>query len=88
MTRAGSEDGPDTNGRGRPLHGDFHVDQFLDAPGGPVLLDLDEMVIGDPEVDLAELAVDLCLRDLSADTVHRFLGTVSAAYAERSGTAS
>ncbi len=68
-------------GRARPLHGDFHVQQFLDPPSGPVLLDLDEMVHGDPEIDLAEFAVDLCLQDLPADTVRRVLVTLCTTYA-------
>ncbi len=67
--------------RARPLHGDFHVQQFLDPPSGPVLLDLDEMSCGDPEADLAEFAVDVCLQDLPAETVRRVLVTLCTAYA-------
>ena len=78
--------GTRTEGTGsRPLHGDFHVEQFLDSPGGPVLLDLDAMVRGDPEVDLAEFAVDLNMRGLAAETVDRFVGGLFASYARRVG---
>lgn len=64
----------------RPLHGDYHVDQLLDTPDGLVLLDLDEMVAGDPAVDLAELAVDLLLRGLPTGTTRRFLELVGSGY--------
>ena len=50
-----------------PLHGDFHLDQLVAAPAGPVLVDLDSMVGGAPEVDLAEFLVDLALRRLPGE---------------------
>ena len=46
------------------LHGDFHLDQLVSSAEGPVLVDLDSMVHGPPEVDLAEFLVDLALRGL------------------------
>jgi len=46
------------------LHGDFHLDQLVTSAEGPVLVDLDSMVNGPPEVDLAEFLVDLGLRGL------------------------
>jgi aminoglycoside phosphotransferase (APT) family kinase protein len=46
------------------LHGDFHLDQLVTSDEGPVLVDLDSMVTGPPEVDLAEFLVDLALRGL------------------------
>ena len=46
------------------LHGDFHLDQLVASPDGPVLVDLDTIVQGPPEVDLAEFLVDLALRAL------------------------
>ena len=53
--------------RGRPragctLHGDFHLDQLVSSAAGPVLVDLDSLLVGPPEVDLAEFLVDLALR--------------------------
>ncbi len=46
------------------LHGDLHLDQLVSSPDGPVLVDLDSMLSGPPEFDLAELLVDLALRRL------------------------
>jgi hypothetical protein len=66
--------------RRRCLHGDFHVDQMLLTDGGLVVLDLDEVVTGDPALDLAELAVDLGLRGLPRATTDRFLRCVAASY--------
>lgn len=48
----------------RTLHGDFHLDQLVSSERGPVLVDLDSLAHGPPEVDLAEFLVDLALRDL------------------------
>lgn len=67
------------------LHGDCHVGQLLVTRDGPVLLDLDEMVAGDPAVDLAELAVDLVLRGLPAGTARRFLELVGSSYGSAGG---
>lgn len=67
------------------LHGDCHVGQLLVTREGPVLLDLDEMVTGDPAVDLAELAVDLVLRDLPTGTVRRFLTLAGSSYGAAGG---
>lgn len=54
--------------------------EMLDAPNGPVLVDLDSMVTGDPELDVAELSVDLAMGDLPAATVRKFSGALLAAY--------
>lgn len=43
------------------VHGDLHVANLLVGPGGPVLLDLDEAGLGDPELDLAVLTGRLLL---------------------------
>lgn len=64
--------------RSRPLHGDFHLDQLVSSPDGPVLVDLDSMVRGSPELDLAEFLVDLALRRLPS--------TVAAAVARELGS--
>lgn len=69
----------------RPHHGDYHVGQLLDTRDGLVLLDLDEMGVGDPAVDLAELAVDLLLRGLPPGTARRFLEVVGSSYGVAGG---
>lgn len=70
----------------RPLHGDFHLDQMLFTEHDVVLLDLDEMVTGDPALDLAELAVDVGMRGLPSATIDRFLSVTGESY-ERAGGA-
>lgn len=66
-----------------PLHGDFHLDQLVGSPDGPVLVDLDSMVLGAPEVDLAEFLVDLALRGLPdqvcLDVARRLLASYTSA---------
>lgn len=52
------------------LHGDFHLDQLVSSPDGPVLVDLDSMIRGAPEIDLAEFLVDLSLRGLPGAVAH------------------
>src|SRR5688572_23063539 len=37
--------------RGCILHGDFHLDQLVSSAAGPVLVDLDSLLAGPPEVD-------------------------------------
>ena len=59
---------------------------MLLTDSGLALLDLDEMAIGDPALDLAELAVDLGLRRLPSATTGRFLSVLGEAYARRRGT--
>jgi hypothetical protein len=39
------------------------LDQLVSSTAGPVLVDLDSLLVGPPEVDLAEFLVDLALRD-------------------------
>jgi hypothetical protein len=68
------------------LHGDFHLDQLVTSEAGPVLVDLDSMVRGAPEVDLAEFLVDLALRDLPAGVARELGGALLASYAAASGT--
>ena len=52
------------------LHGDFHLDQLVGSATGPVLVDLDSMVLGPREVDLAEFLVDL--RNTAPKAVKKF----------------
>ncbi|HZP88676.1 MAG TPA: aminoglycoside phosphotransferase family protein [Burkholderiales bacterium] len=51
-----------------PIHGDAHLGQFLIADGQAVMVDLDELAMGDVEQDLAGLIVDvLCHRSVSEE---------------------
>lgn len=43
------------------LHGDFHAANVLVGPAGPVLLDLDELGLGAPELDIAVMTGRLLL---------------------------
>jgi hypothetical protein len=51
--------GDAVNERVCTLHGDFHLAQLVSSARGPVLVDLDSMMHGPPEVDLAEFLVEL-----------------------------
>jgi Phosphotransferase enzyme family len=55
------------------VHGDLHLDQFIDGPDGPALIDLDSVATGAAELDLAEVAVDVALRPLPVDAVGAFV---------------
>ena len=68
------------------LHGDCHIDQMLITEDDLVLLDLDEMVAGDPALDLAELAVDLGMRVLPSATKDSFLSVLRESYESAGGT--
>jgi hypothetical protein len=72
--------------RDASLHGDFHLDQLVASPEGPVLVDLDSMVGGAPEIDLAEFLVDLALRDLPDPVPHDVARRLLASYAAAAGT--
>lgn len=72
--------------RTRTLHGDFHLDQLIASPSGPVLVDLDSMVTGAPEIDLAEFLVDLALRGLPESVVRDFGRALLRSYVETSGS--
>jgi hypothetical protein len=74
-----------TGGRMASLHGDFHLDQLVTSPAGPVLVDLDSMVRGAPEVDLAEFLVDVALRDLPDGVARDLGGALLSSYAAASG---
>jgi hypothetical protein len=67
------------------VHGDLHVDQLVLTPAGPVLLDLDSVTTGPPELDLAELVVDLVLRRPGPDVLDRFVPRLLAGYADAAG---
>jgi hypothetical protein len=69
------------------LHGDFHLDQLVASAAGPVLVDLDSMVHGPPEVDLAEFLVDLALRGLPAATTQDVARALLSSYAQATGRA-
>jgi Ser/Thr protein kinase RdoA (MazF antagonist) len=68
--------------RGCPLHGDFHLDQLVSSPEGPVLVDLDSMVWGTPEIDLAEFLVDLALRGMSTTVAEQVADSLLVSYEE------
>lgn len=68
-----------------PLHGDFHVDQLVGSPDGPVLVDLDSIIRGAPEVDLAEFLVDLSLRGLPGTVTEDVARTLLASYGTSAG---
>jgi len=68
------------------LHGDFHLDQLVGSPQGPVLVDLDSIVRGAPEIDLAEFLVDLALRGLPDGIARDVTGRLLTSYADSSGT--
>jgi hypothetical protein len=66
-------------------HGDFHLDQLVAAPDGPVLVDLDSMVRAAPELDLAEFLVDLALRRLPGPVAEAVAGGLVAGYTAAGG---
>lgn len=51
---------------GVPVHADAHAGQFILAAHGAVLVDLDEMTLGDAEQDVSSMAIDLYCRATSA----------------------
>jgi hypothetical protein len=67
------------------VHGDLHVDQLVVTPDGPVLLDLDSIATGPRELDLAELVIDLVLREPGVDVLDRFVPRLLAAYDRHAG---
>jgi hypothetical protein len=73
--------------RGCTLHGDFHLDQLVSSTAGPVLVDLDSLLVGPPEVDLAEFLVDLALRGLPDAVTHEVARALLSSYAAASGAA-
>ena len=68
------------------LHGDFHLDQLVSSPQGPVLVDLDTMSRGAPEVDLAQFIVDLALRGLPGTVKQEVARGLLSSYAAATGT--
>lgn len=66
--------------RGVPLHADAHAGQFILAAHGAVLVDLDEMTLGDAEQDLASMAVDWYCRADDAQDGARAAREVIATY--------
>lgn len=68
------------------LHGDFHLDQLVASSDGPVLVDLDTIVQGPPEVDLAEFLVDLALRALPEGVAEEVAEQLLSSYGAATGT--
>jgi aminoglycoside phosphotransferase (APT) family kinase protein len=68
------------------LHGDFHLDQLVASGNGPVLVDLDSMVHGPPEIDLAEFLVDLALRGLPEGVAGQVADGLLSSYTAATGT--
>ncbi len=68
------------------LHGDFHLDQLVASADGPVLVDLDTMTHGPPEVDLAEFLVDLALRALPEGVAEDVADQLLSSYNAATGT--
>jgi hypothetical protein len=71
--------------RGCTLHGDFHLDQLVSSAAGPVLVDLDSLLVGPPEVDLAEFLVDLALRDLPGAVTYEVARALLSSYTTPTG---
>lgn len=68
------------------LHGDFHLDQLVASADGPVLVDLDTMAHGPPEVDLAEFLVDLALRAVPDGVAEAVADQLLSSYSAAAGT--
>jgi hypothetical protein len=67
------------------LHGDFHLAQLVSSARGPVLVDLDSMTHGPPEVDLAEFLVELALRGLPERVTQAVARGLLSSYSSASG---
>lgn len=67
------------------LHGDFHLAQLVSSARGPVLVDLDSMMQGPPEVDLAEFLVELALRGLPESVTQEVARGLLSSYSSASG---
>ena len=71
--------------RVRTLHGDFHLAQLVSSSRGPVLVDLDSMMHGPPEVDLAEFLAELALRGLPEGVTQEVARGLLSSYSRASG---
>ena len=71
--------------RVRTVHGDFHIDQLVWSAQGPVLVDLDSIASGPPELDLAEFLVDLALRGLPRATAQAVARALLSSYTTATG---
>ena len=67
------------------LHGDFHLAQLVSSVRGPVLVDLDSMMHGPPEVDLAEFLVEMALRELPQSVRQGVAAGLLSSYASAAG---
>lgn len=85
VTTATARRGDVVEALGVALHGDFHLDQLVGSPDGPVLVDLDSIIRGAPEVDLAEFLVDLSLRGLPGTVTEDVARTLLASYTLSAG---
>ncbi|MET8386045.1 phosphotransferase [Streptosporangium canum] len=70
-------------GPGSPAHGDWHMGQLVRLPSGWILIDVDDLGIGDPAWDLARPAAWFAAGLLEPEVWHRFLG----AYRDAGGLA-
>ena len=66
------------------LHGDFHLGQWLQHRDQLMLVDFDEMVCGDPALDLSNFAVDLFVRGASDGSVEQITELLLSAYERHS----
>ncbi|MEV7006964.1 phosphotransferase [Streptosporangium sp. NPDC051022] len=78
MPVPGAGAGADT-GRGSTTHGDWHMGQLVRIRGEWILIDVDDLGIGDPAWDLARPAAWFAAGLLAPDVWHRFLGAYRAA---------
>jgi aminoglycoside phosphotransferase (APT) family kinase protein len=67
-------------GTPRLIYGDFHIGQLLVEGDSICFLDLDSLVIGDPEQDLAEFAVALMFARLPTDRLCAMASALLSAY--------
>ncbi|HET6547626.1 MAG TPA: phosphotransferase [Solirubrobacter sp.] len=68
----------------RPAHGDFHVDQFLQATNGLAVIDFDGLCLAAPAFDLATYAADVVRgRGDDREAVEAVLAPLLDGYGER-----
>ncbi len=66
------------------LHGDCHLGQWLQHRDQLMLVDFDEMICGDPALDLSNFAVDLTVRGASEASVEQIVELLLSAYERHS----
>jgi hypothetical protein len=70
-----------TPGTPRLIYGDFHIGQLLADAERVCFLDLDSLVIGEPEQDFGEFIVALLFARVATDRVRTMASTLLGAYA-------